>query len=115
VVARRRQERAALLDLARRFVDDLDQALAVRAVVVVGSVARGDHYRGSDVDVLVVAERLPEDPIERLRAVGWPAPRPVEPVVWTLDEWRGRLAKGDLIATEAIQAGVWLRGAAGSL
>lgn len=115
VVARRRQERAALLDVAGRFADDLDQALAVCAVVVFGSVARGDHHRESDVDVLVVADRLPEDPLERLRAAGWPAPYPVELVVWTPDEWRDRLAKSDLIATEAVEVGVWLRGASGSL
>ncbi len=115
VVARRRRERAALLEVARGFAAALDAGLEVRAVVVFGSVARGDHHHGSDVDVLVVAQQAPADYLDRLRAVGWPPPHPVEPVVWTVAEWCARLAKRDPIAVESVEAGVWLEGAVADL
>ncbi|MGH8908620.1 MAG: nucleotidyltransferase family protein [Egibacteraceae bacterium] len=41
-----------------------------RAVVIFGSVARGDFNDTSDIDVLVVAERLPARATDRLAALG---------------------------------------------
>jgi hypothetical protein len=109
VLRRRRTEREALLDRARRFADDLDTGLDVRAVVVFGSVARGDFHEASDIDVLVVAEELPTHPLERLAALGVPPSR-VEVVAWTPEEWRRAARRGDPVALEAERAGVWLRG-----
>lgn len=112
VIAHRRRERQACLEEARAFVDALDPALGVRGAVVVGSVARGDFHEESDIDVLIVAERLPARYPERLRAVGWPAGGRVEPVVWTPEELRRQLARGELVSTEAVSSGVWLVGGA---
>lgn len=110
VVARRRAERRALLGRAEALVEGLDPRLGVRAVVVFGSVARGDFNVYSDIDVLVVAEHLPGDYGERLDAVGWPPPPRVEPVAWTPSEYRHQLARRNPIAVEAERAGVWLVG-----
>jgi predicted nucleotidyltransferase len=109
VLRRRRDEQEALLDRARRFVGDLDAGLDVRAVVVFGSVARGDFHEASDVDVLVVADALPPRPLDRLAAVGVPPSR-VEVVAWTPEEWRRALTIGDPVASECAGAGVWLQG-----
>ena len=70
VIARRRAGREALLAPVGRFADDLDPALGVRAVVVLGSVARGDSHAASDVDVLVVADHLPGAALARGAALG---------------------------------------------
>ncbi|MGH2708275.1 MAG: nucleotidyltransferase domain-containing protein [Actinomycetota bacterium] len=110
VLARRRGEREALLDLARGYVDTLPQSLGVAAVVVVGSVARGDFNVWSDVDVLVLARHLPERELDRLKLLVEVAPAGVQPVGWTPDEFRVELARGNPIAKEALQAGVVLRG-----
>lgn len=110
VIERRRRERAELLDRARAFAGQLDPALGILAVVVFGSVARGDFNVWSDVDVLVVAERLPDHAVERVRALGR-RPAGVQPVAWTPAEWAARLKKGDPIALEAEAVGVWLVGA----
>lgn len=110
VLDRRRAERTALLAMAERFADALDPALAVCAVVVFGSVARGDFHDASDVDVLVVAADLPFPALERNAAVGIPPPR-VEFVAWTPEEWRQEHERGDPIAVEACELGVVLRGA----
>ncbi|MGF1663175.1 MAG: nucleotidyltransferase domain-containing protein [Kineosporiaceae bacterium] len=109
VLRRRRNEREALLDRARRFADDLDTGLDVRAVVVFGSVARGDFHEASDVDVLVIADGMPSRPLDRLAALGVPPSR-VEVVAWTHEEWRRAVIMGDPVALEAARTGVWVQG-----
>lgn len=110
VLDRRRAEQAALLARAERFAEGLDPALGVRAVVVFGSVARGDFHDSSDVDVLLIADGLPDRALERAAAVGLPPPR-VEFVAWTPDEWRLERDRGNPIAIEADERGLLLRGA----
>lgn len=114
VIARRRVERAALLDVARRFAESLDPALGVCAVVVFGSVARGDFNVWSDIDVLVVADHLPVRALDRFEALGEPVAR-VQPVAWTPAEWRGQRRRSNPIAVEAADDGVWLVGSAAGL
>lgn len=109
VIARRRAERSALIARAERFAQALDPRVGARAVVVFGSVARGDFNVWSDVDVLVVAERLPERALERLDALGRP-PAAVQPVAWTPAEWRRQRRRANPIAVEAVHDGVWLVG-----
>ena len=48
----------------KRYFDD-----RLRAVVLYGSVARGDHTPESDVDLLIVAGGLPQSPRARNRAL----------------------------------------------
>jgi hypothetical protein len=109
VIARRRAERERLLGLARQFVATLDSRLAMRAAVVFGSVARGDFNRWSDIDLLIVADRVPADHRRRLDAIGeWPPG--VQPFVWTSEEWQVARRRGNPIAIEAVGSGVWLLG-----
>ncbi|HVL98403.1 MAG TPA: nucleotidyltransferase domain-containing protein [Egibacteraceae bacterium] len=110
VIARRRAEQQALVARAARFVVALDETLVVRGAAVFGSVARGDFNDRSDIDVLVVAERLPEDPAERQLVVGSPAPGGVEAVVWKPEEWRDRRARRDPVAVDVEAHGIWLSG-----
>ncbi|MDP9404993.1 MAG: nucleotidyltransferase domain-containing protein, partial [Actinomycetota bacterium] len=92
-----------------------DPRLAVRAAIVLGSVARGDFHTWSDIDVLVVADALPPDPSARLDALGWPPPRRVEPMAWTTAEYRHQRQRRNPMVVEAERVGVWLRGSAGAL
>lgn len=110
VLDRRRAQRAALLAKAERFADGLASELVVRAVVVFGSVARGDFHDASDVDVLVVADELPSSALRRNAAVGIP-PAGVEFVAWTTTEWRQERARDNPIAAGALEHGVVVRGA----
>ncbi|MGH9064398.1 MAG: nucleotidyltransferase domain-containing protein [Acidimicrobiales bacterium] len=111
VVARRRAERERLLDLARSYVADLDPDLGVTAAVVVGSVARGDFNIWSDVDVLVLAEHLPSGWWDRLVRLHQGAPPGLSLVPWTAEEFGAKLARRDILATEAVEHGVLLVGA----
>jgi predicted nucleotidyltransferase len=109
-VARRRAQQQELLSRARHYAAGLDRSLDVQAVVVFGSVARGDFNAWSDIDVLVVAQRLPDQPVARLRTVGSPAAEGVEAVVWTPREWALQHRRGNPVAVEAATEGVWLVG-----
>ena len=114
VHAKRRAQRAGLLQQARDFAASLPGTLGVQAVVVAGSVARGDFNVWSDVDVLVVADRVPERYLDRLALVE-PRPPAVQPFVWTSAEWRRELDRRNPLAVEARDVGVWLRGSAARL
>lgn len=109
VIDRRRSERSALLDGAIRFADGIDSSLGVRAVVVFGSVARGDFHSSSDVDVLVVADNLPDRALDRNESIGVPPPR-VSFVAWTPEEWSAEKARRNPITLDVIEHGEILCG-----
>lgn len=108
VVVRRRAEQARLVATAAEWASRAGPALGAQAVVVVGSVARGDFNKWSDIDVLVVAEELPATWAERSALVGGThRPPGVEVIAWTPTELVTRLRRGtDPLATEAYGPGV---------
>jgi len=112
VIARRRNERHALVAIARQWADTAGPALGARAIVVVGSVARGDFNKWSDIDVLVVVDELPDDLPGRLGLVGRTQKPPgVETIVWTGTELAERRARRtDPIARDAYELGVVIHG-----
>jgi hypothetical protein len=109
VIRRRREARDRLVARARTFAAALGADPRTRAVVVFGSVARGDFNLWSDVDVLVVADGVTARALDRLDALP-PWPPGVQPLVWSVDEWRTHLAGGNPIAVEAVRRGLWLVG-----
>ncbi|MGH7665019.1 MAG: nucleotidyltransferase domain-containing protein [Gemmatimonadaceae bacterium] len=109
VLERRRARQRELIDRAREFVAGLRSNTRVRAAVVFGSVTRGDVNLWSDIAVLVVPDDLRDRVLDRLSDPG-PRPPLVQPVAWTPDEWRTQLGRGNPIAREALEAGVWLVG-----
>lgn len=110
VLARRRRERATALEVARSWAGDLAERLAVEAVVVVGSYARGDFNKWSDIDVLVVAPRLPGSGRERLALLHDGAPPGLQPVGWTPAELEARRRRSDPMVDEADRVGVVVHG-----
>lgn len=111
VLAARVEERERLIEIARVFVDQLGRRLPLVAAAVVGSVARGDFNVWSDVDVVIVAEALPERAPDRGRALVQDAAGGVQPVGYTPDEFRAAVRRGNPMAREAITTGVVLAGA----
>lgn len=108
VRAGRRERRRAVLEEVASWAGSLSPELAVRAVVVFGSYARGDWNDTSDVDVLVVAGPLPLHPTQRLRALGDLPPR-VQVVVWEPRDYLRRRGR-EPITVEAEASGVWVVG-----
>jgi uncharacterized protein len=110
VIVRRRRERAEQIARAAEWAEGLAARLPVQVVVVVGSVARGDFNKWSDLDVLVVADALPDDPLERLALLDADAPPGLQPVGWTPEELGHRRARRDPLAVEADTLGVVVLG-----
>lgn len=79
-------------------------------MAVFGSVARGDFNVWSDVDVLVVADALPERWLDRLAVLAERAPPGVSALGWTPDEWAQEVARRNPIATEVLGHGVVVSG-----
>jgi len=112
VIARRRSQRDALVAVAERWAGGAGPLLGAEAIVVVGSVARGDFNKWSDIDVLVVVDDLPDDLQGRLALLG-PTQMPpgVEAIVWTCAELADRRARGtDPIARDAYDVGIVVHG-----
>ncbi len=110
VLARREREREQLIALARDYIERLSAQLPVLAAAIVGSVARGDFNVWSDVDVVVIAEDLPERTPDRASLLGADAPARLQPIGFRRNEFEAALKKGNRLAREAIEAGVVLVG-----
>jgi hypothetical protein len=111
VVERRRREQAARVTRAEAWSRDLALRVpGVRAVVVFGSVARGDFNKWSDIDVLVVADALPDRLTARAELLS-PVPPGVQPIAWTCAELALARAQANPIACEADGQGIVVYGA----
>ena len=110
VLAERRREQELLIGLAREYVERLCGRLDIEAAVVVGSVARGDFNVWSDVDVIVIAEGLPQRAPDRLGLLALDAPPRVQPVGFSKDEFEEARRKRNPLVLEATERGVVLAG-----
>lgn len=109
-VAERRRKRQRLLARAAQYAEALGGRLKLRAAIVAGSVARGDFNVWSDIDVVVIAEGLPERVPERELALIADAPARVQPVGFTPGEFEAALARRNPLVREAVEAGVVVAG-----
>jgi predicted nucleotidyltransferase len=109
VIIERLKERERALGEAIEFARCVKGKLGRVTVVLYGSYARGDFNEWSDIDVLVIAEQLPENPIERLSLVEDCMARVagVEPLLLTPDMVK-RMRGKNLAVREALERGVVL-------
>jgi len=81
------------------------------AVVLIGSLARGDYTAFSDADVVVIVAEDKRRPVDRVADFLDPTLSvDVEPRVYTVEELRAMAARGSRIVEE-IRRGVVLAGA----
>ncbi len=69
IIEERREERIRRINLAERFVSSISDRLSPFTAIVIGSTVRGDFNRWSDVDVILVSDRFPDNPIERFKFI----------------------------------------------
>lgn len=71
----------------------------IRAAFVYGLVAKGTDKAGSDMDLMVISDRLGyQDLFEALQSTEAALERPVNPNVMSIAEWRSTRAKKDSFA-----------------
>jgi len=107
-VAERYAEQERLVGLARAHVQRLPDRLGIRQAAVVGSVARGDFNVWSDVDVVVVADALPERLLDRAHVLMEGRPPGVEPIGFTPDELENARRRGNPLVVELDSIGIHL-------
>ena len=74
--------------------------------IVYGSVSRGDFNLGSDVDILIISEGLPNHPLERMEVLFSCHEPPLEPKGYTQAEFRALLAKRNSAIAEILKEGI---------
>jgi len=106
----RRRQRELATARARSYVERISVHLGRFSAILVGSFVRGDFNIWSDIDVLIVSEALPQDPLERSSFLYSVTADGIEPKGYTSAEFREMLAKGNPLAVAAREEGVVLAG-----
>ncbi|MBI5752542.1 MAG: nucleotidyltransferase domain-containing protein [Hydrogenophilales bacterium] len=101
------EELASILRKTSGLVDVLAEALSpvksmVNLVFVFGSLARGEQQPGSDVDVMLVGSLGFADAVQILHPVQASLQREINPVVYSLDEFRQRRSRADSFILEVL-------------
>lgn len=85
-----------------------------RAVVLIGSLARGDYTAFSDADVVIVVDEAPDRPQDRVLDFLDPTlTLDVEPRVYTAEELLRMAREGRRLAEEVVEHGKLLAGDSG--
>jgi hypothetical protein len=86
IVEQRRLMREEAIRTARGFAERVKACFEKVSVVLIGSYARGNF---NDVDVLIVVEKAPGNPLERMDCLleRCPPPAGVEPIILSLSEF----------------------------
>jgi predicted nucleotidyltransferase len=83
----------------------------VKAIILTGSLAKGDYTGCSDADILVLSEALPYRVLERYSLfAATDLPLDVEPRAYTIVEFLRMVRGGDHFALEALRVGIPLFG-----
>ncbi len=95
MLERRKAQQRERIERARRYMEAVRKELGKVTAWVYGSVARGTFKAWSDTDVFIVAERLPDHPLQRNDLLYRFVDSGVEPKAWTKEEFLKALLKGD--------------------
>ena len=94
---------------AQGYTNAVRDHLGPVCAFLIGSVARGDFNLGSDIDVIIISDTLPADPLEGSRLLyGFGSPL-VEPKGYTLREFRHLLGRRHPTALAVLEEGILLR------
>jgi uncharacterized protein len=110
IVEQRRLMREEAIRTARGFAERVKACFEKVSAVLIGSYARGDFNEWSDVDVLIVVEKAPGNPLERMDCLleRCPPPAGVESIILSLSEFMRQKHLATPLYTEACGQGVVL-------
>jgi len=87
------------------------RAKGAKAVILIGSLARGNYTAFSDADVVIIADNVPKNPIKRLGEFMDPKfPIDLEPRVYTTKEILNMARKKKRVIREIVEYGILLIG-----
>lgn len=93
-----------------RYTEKLIKELRPQAVILFGSFARRDINEGSDVDIVVISDfKVPFlERIKLLLDLNTKIGLPLEPIGYTLEEFRRMQREGNRFIQEVIESGKFL-------
>jgi len=103
VTEQRRKQQERLVAIARTYAWNLRRLLGPLTAILYGSVARGDFNLGSDVDILIISEELPSDPVRRTELLYSVVEPPLEPKGYTPEEFRALLNRRHSVLMAMLQ------------
>lgn len=86
------------------FVRLLKATLPVKKVILFGSFAKGEVHEGSDIDLVVIGDFRESFPY-RADVILRMTDLPIEPLVYTPEEWEQMLREGSPFALEVMRTG----------
>lgn len=101
------RNREALAQALGEFVEKLKTLLPIEKMYLYGSFARGEIHEGSDIDLLIVGDfkgRL----FERIGMILDLTDLPVEPLVYTREEFEALQKEGNPFIEEVLRTGIEL-------
>lgn len=104
IIEDRKKEQKERFDIAHYYIKRLLSHIGALTAILYGSSVRGDFKDWSDIDIVIIANNLPIDPMERLDVLYEPAEGLIEPKGFTRDEFEVILNKpfGHILVTEGI-------------
>lgn len=95
-----------------QFCQRVEEAFQPDCIILHGSIARGAYTPSSDIDIIVIGERLPENFFERAYQLNRlrDGTTPIEVVGYTLSEWQHMMGQLHLTVLEALHWGIPLQG-----
>ncbi|MHA1859655.1 MAG: nucleotidyltransferase domain-containing protein [Candidatus Asgardarchaeia archaeon] len=95
----------------REYAERVFHEKQAKAVILIGSLARGDYTAFSDADVIIVSDDVPENFMDRLKEFMDPTfPIDLDPRVYTSEEFLKMAKDGRKIIGEVIKYGKLLAG-----
>jgi hypothetical protein len=100
-----------ILRKLRKYARSKAKQQHARAIVLTGSFARGNYTATSDADILVIADNVPANVLERYALFSDSEfPIDLEPRVYTTREFVKMIRQGNRFALECLEFGVPLHG-----
>lgn len=100
-----------ILGKLRKYAKSKAANHQTRAIVLTGSLAKGRYTGTSDADILVVADNVPANVLERYTIYAEPKmPIDVEPRVYKTEELITKIRQGDRFVLESLETGIPLHG-----
>ncbi|WP_287197814.1 nucleotidyltransferase domain-containing protein [Thermococcus sp.] len=91
-----------------RYVETIKRQLEPKLIILHGSIAKGTFGLGSDVDILVISDRLPRNFNERLKLLYEldETRAPLDIKGYTAKELKNMILKGHPLVLDALEDGI---------